>query len=106
MTYFTLPQENFSALMRKVEVENISDEEISLEIVDGLPAIIPFGIDDAAYKAVGNTLKSWMDVFNLDNHIPYYRVRSSTKDTAQVEEVTKGHFYASFIEDGSLLSLL
>jgi len=103
VTYFTLPQENFSALMRKVEVENISDEEISLEIVDGLPAIIPFGIEDAAYKAVGNTLKSWMDVFNVENHIPYYRVRSSTQDTAEVEEVTKGHFYASFVEDGSLL---
>lgn len=103
ITYFTLPNENFAALVRKVEVKNISDEEKSVEVVDGLPAILPFGVEDAAYKAVGNTLKSWMDVFNLENDIPYYRVRSSTADTAKVEEVTKGHFYASFVEDGQLL---
>ncbi|MGI8317170.1 cellobiose phosphorylase [Halobacillus mangrovi] len=103
VTYFTLPHENYASLMRKVEVENISEEKVSIEVVDGLPAIIPFGIEDAAYKAVGNTLKSWMDVFNLHNHIPYYRVRSSTGDTAEVEEITKGHFYASFAEDNSLL---
>ncbi|MCA0985156.1 cellobiose phosphorylase [Halobacillus yeomjeoni] len=103
VTYFTLPHENYASLMRKVDVENISDKELSIEVVDGLPAILPFGIEDAAYKAVGNTLKSWMDVFNLENDIPYYRVRSSTGDTAEVEEVTKGHFYASYAEDGSLL---
>ncbi|MBH0230784.1 cellobiose phosphorylase [Halobacillus yeomjeoni] len=103
VTYFTLPHENYASLMRKVDVENISEEELSIEVVDGLPSILPFGIEDAAYKAVGNTLKSWMDVFNLENDIPYYRVRSSTGDTAEVEEVTKGHFYASYAEDGSLL---
>lgn len=104
VTYFTLPNENFGALVRKVEIENISGSAQQLEILDGLPAIIPFGIDDAAYKAVGNTLKSWMDVFNLENRIPYYRVRSSTNDSAEVEEVSKGHFYLSFSEDGELLS--
>lgn len=104
VTYFTLPNENLGALVRKIEIENLSGNALELEILDGLPAIIPFGIDDAAYKAVGNTLKSWMDVFNLENKIPYYRVRSSTNDSAEVEEVSKGHFYMSFSEDGELLS--
>ncbi len=104
ITYFTLPNENFGALVRKVEVENLSEESMNLELLDGLPAIIPFGIDDAAYKAVGNTLKSWMDVFNLENRIPYYRVRSSTNDSAEVEEVSKGHFYLSFTDEGQLIS--
>ncbi len=103
VTYFTLPNESFAALIRKVEFENLSEESLSLEIVDGLPAIIPFGVEDAAYKAVGNTLKSWMDVYNLEKNIPYYRVRSSTKDTAEVEEVTKGHFYLSFVNNGEAL---
>ncbi|MEW9053883.1 MAG: cellobiose phosphorylase [Neobacillus sp.] len=104
VTYFTLPNENFGALVRKVEVKNITEGKLELELLDGLPAIIPFGIDDAAYKAVGNTLKSWMDVFNLENKIPYYRVRSSTNDSAEVEEVTKGHFYLSFSNDGEQIA--
>lgn len=102
--YFTLPNENFAALVRKVEIENTLDQPVCIEVVDGLPAIIPYGVEDAGYKAVGNTLKSWMDVFNLDQNIPYYRVRSSTNDSAKVEEITKGHFYLSFVEDGELLS--
>lgn len=104
VTYFTLPNENFGALVRKVEIENLSGHSIKLELLDGLPAIIPFGIEDAAYKAVGNTLKSWMDVFNLDKGIPYYRVRSSTNDSAEVEEVSKGHFYLSFDGEGELIT--
>ncbi|RSD26797.1 cellobiose phosphorylase [Mesobacillus subterraneus] len=104
VTYFTLPNENLGALVRKVEVTNLGGEKKQLEVLDGLPAIIPYGIEDAAYKAVGNTLKSWMDVFNLENKIPYYRVRSSTNDSAEVEEVSKGHFYLSFSEDGELFA--
>ncbi|MDP4084467.1 MAG: cellobiose phosphorylase [Bacillota bacterium] len=104
ITYFTLPNENFAALMRKVEIKNSTDQAMNIEVLDGHPAIIPFGVEDAAYKAVGNTLKSWMDVFNQDNHIPYYRVRSSTGDSAEVEEVFKGHFYLSFAEDGMVIS--
>ncbi|CAM4093731.1 cellobiose phosphorylase [Mesobacillus thioparans] len=104
ITYFTLPNENFGALARKVQIENLSEQQIELELLDGLPAIIPYGIDDAAYKAVGNTLKSWMDVFNLENGIPYYRVRSSTNDSAEVEEISKGHFYLSFDDQGQLIT--
>ena len=103
VTYFTMPNENYAGLVRKVELINISDRTLDLEVVDGLASIIPFGVEDAAYKAVGNTLKSWMDVFNLEKKIPYYRVRSSTNDTAEVEEVTKGHFYLSFLNNGELL---
>ncbi|MCM3125022.1 MULTISPECIES: cellobiose phosphorylase [unclassified Mesobacillus] len=104
ITYFTLPNENFGSLVRKVEIENLSERSFELEVLDGLPAIIPYGIDDAAYKAVGNTLKSWMDVFNLENGIPYYRVRSSTNDSAEVEEISKGHFYLSFDDHGQLIT--
>lgn len=104
ITYFTLPNENFGALARKVQIENLSEQQIEFELLDGLPAIIPYGIDDAAYKAVGNTLKSWMDVFNLENGIPYYRVRSSTNDSAEVEEISKGHFYLSFDDHGQLIA--
>jgi hypothetical protein len=104
ITYFTLPNENFGALARKVQIENLSEQSFELEVLDGLPAIIPYGIDDAAYKAVGNTLKSWMDVFNLENGIPYYRVRSSTNDSAEVEEISKGHFYLSFDDHGQLIT--
>lgn len=101
--YFTIPYEKFAGLVRQVTFTNISGKPLNIEVIDGLPAILPFGVDNSGYKMIGNTLASWMDVFNLENKIPYYHVRSSTSDTARVEKIVGGHFYLSFLEDGELL---
>ncbi|WP_058486419.1 hypothetical protein [Defluviitalea phaphyphila] len=99
ITYFNIPNEKFGGLVRKVNIKNISDYVMKLEILDGIPVILPFGINHMAYKSVGNTLKAWMDVFNIEKRIPYYKVRSSTEDTAQVTEINGGYFYISFISN-------
>ncbi len=96
---FTLPHENFAALAREITIENLSDKAIQMEVLDGLPGIIPYGIDNNAYKELGYTLQAWMHVYNLENQIPYYKVRSSTADSAEVSDITSGHFYLSFASD-------
>lgn len=45
-----------------------------------------------------------MDVYNLENGIPFYKLRSSTNDDAQVSEITNGHFYLSFTGEGEKVS--
>lgn len=103
VTYFQLPNDDYAALVRKVEITNISGQPLKLELLDGLPEILPYGVENAGYKEVGNLLRSWMEVYNLDNNIPYYRVRSSTSDSAEVSEVQSGHFYLSFGQDGEIV---
>ncbi len=102
ITYFTMPNENYAGLVRKVTITNTVDSTVSIELLDGLPAIIPYGIDFIGFKTMGNTLKAWMDVFNLDNKVPVYKVRSSTADSAKVEEINSGYFYLSFL-DGEII---
>lgn len=104
VTYFTIPNDDYAGLVRQVEVQNISDRDLDIEILDGMPELLPYGVENAAYKSVGNLLKSWMEVYNIENSIPYYRVRASTADHAQVDRVTKGHFYLSFSDQGTLLT--
>lgn len=103
VTYFQVPNDDYAALVRKVEITNISGHPMKLELLDGLPEILPYGVENAGYKEVGNLLRSWMEVYNLDNSIPYYRVRSSTSDSAEVSEVQSGHFYLSFGQDGGIV---
>ncbi|WP_018751038.1 hypothetical protein [Paenibacillus sanguinis] len=103
ITYFQVPNDDYAALVRQVEITNISDTPIRLEMLDGLPEILPYGVENAGYKEVGNLLRSWMEVGNMDKGIPYYRVRSSTHDEAEVSEVQSGHFYLSFGDDGQLV---
>ncbi|RXJ02580.1 hypothetical protein DS745_06305 [Anaerobacillus alkaliphilus] len=95
--YFTLPQSPVAGLVRHVTFINTSNKERRFELLDGLPSVFPSGVPNAAYKELGNTIKSWFDVYNLENNIPFYRLRGSMEDTAEVKEVHKGNFFMSLI---------
>ncbi|MHA6532331.1 cellobiose phosphorylase [Paenibacillus sp. BAC0078] len=102
--YFNLPNDDYAALVRRVELENTSGGELELELLDGLPEILPYGVANSGYKEMGNLLRSWMEVYNLENGIPFYKLRSSTNDDAQISEIMNGHFYLSFTAEGDRLS--
>ena len=93
--YYALPNEPIAALVREVTLKNVSGQELDIEMVDGLASIFPSGVENAAYKELGNTLKSWFDVETLDDHVNYYYLRGSTEDEADVSDVNNGNFYAS-----------
>lgn len=94
--YFTLPNEPLAALARKVTITNISGEEKSIELLDGMPSVIPYGIDDNGLKQIGNTLKAWMEVYNMENSVPFYKLRAGAEDKEEVEAIAGGHFYLCF----------
>ena len=102
--YFNLPNDDYAALVRRVEIINIGEQELELELLDGLPEVLPYGVENSGYKEIGNLLRSWMDVYNLENGIPFYKLRSSTSDEAQVSEITNGHFYLSFTSEGEQIA--
>ncbi|MBW4085277.1 cellobiose phosphorylase [Paenibacillus sp. S150] len=102
--YFNLPGDDYAALVRRVDLENISGSELELELLDGLPEILPYGVENSGYKEIGNLLRSWMEVYNLENGIPFYKLRSSTNDDAQMSEIMSGHFYLSFTAEGERLA--
>lgn len=104
ITYFTLPNEEFSALGRKVEVLNKSNKKIHIEILDGLSAIQPYGSKNLSYKECGNTLRSWMQGEIKDDKTAIYNVRSSTGDTTKVDKVENSYFYVAFDENENILS--
>lgn len=100
VVYFTMPQENFAGLVRQVTFTNLADRPLHLEVLDGLPAIAPYGVINALLKDMSRTLEAWMGVFNLDQNIPFYRVRASVSDSAEVQAVEAGHFALAFIDGG------
>ena len=106
INYFILPSENFAALVRKLSIKNISSKVSKGEIVDGLPAIVPFGVPDYLMKNMSNTAMAWMGVENLEKDIPFYRVTSSIEDKPEVEEYEAGHFYLCFSESNSESNVL
>ena len=94
------------ALVRKVTVTNEDDKEISLEILDGMPALIPYGVETDSMKNMTQTAKAWMQVEDLEEGVPYYRVRASMDDTAAVRAIEGGNFSLGCLEDGTVLKSL
>lgn len=101
--YFILPGEKVGALVRMVAVTNEDDKEISLEILDGMPALIPYGVDAESMKNMTQTAKAWMQAEDLEENVPFFRVRASMGDTAAVHAIEGGNFSFGCLEDGTLL---
>ncbi len=99
--YFVLPHNSIGALVRRVTLENLDREAKQLEMLDGLPKIIPYGIKNGEYKEMSNLLKSWTEVNNTGSNIPYYTLRSSSGDSAEVSDIEGGYFYLG-IQEGKV----
>lgn len=104
ITYFTLPNESLSGLVRRVEIHNLRKDKRQIEVLDGLTQVLPSGIGYGDYKAISNLLQSWMDV-HFEEAYAFYKLRASTGDTTMVKEVTDGNFFMSFI-NGKPVSII
>lgn len=104
--YYTLPEEQVGALMRAVTITNTSDKDKNLEIVDGMPALIPYGVGMDSMKNMTQTTKAWMQVEDSPSGVPYYRVRVSMDDTAAVSVVEGGNFGVGVTADGERLQTI
>ncbi len=101
VNYFVLPEDSIGALVRKVQIENLDCVEKEIELIDGLPKIIPYGIKNGEYKEMSNLLKSWTEIKNTENLAPLYTLRASSDDSAEVNEIEGGYYYVA-VKDGKI----
>lgn len=106
VNYFTMPEESFAGLVRRVSVKNISKKSVAVEMVDGLPLIMPYGQNDWVMKNMCRTIEAWYKVRNLDGKAPYFQLDVESADVPQVKHIKEGNFYFAFdpkAKPGSLL---
>jgi hypothetical protein len=103
--YYSLPNEPFAGLVRRVTIQNLGQAALTFELLDGMPALIPYGVNNFFLKELGRTVESWMEVFNRAANVPFYRLRASVVDKVEVETFQAGHF-ALAIAGETLLSVL
>lgn len=104
--YYILPNENFGALVRRVSVKNTADFAREIEILDGMPIIIPYGIGNLQLKMASHTASAWAKVYGMEDNTPFYRSRTSTEDEARVERMNLGNFYIPFVRREAQTKLL
>lgn len=104
--YYTLPQEPCGALVRRVTVTNTGEETCHLEILDGLPALVPCGVSLENLKNMCQTAKAWMQAEDTRKGLAFFRVRASMEDSSVVKQISDGNFSLGFDEDRNLLTPL
>ena len=107
VNYFTMPQEPFAGLVRRVTIENTGRKKLDIQCVDGLPTINPDGLKDGLGKHMSRTVEAWMTVHNVKDKAPFYQLKVEVADTPQVTPISEGNFYFSFNSDsGKLLDVI
>ncbi|GKY94058.1 hypothetical protein MPSEU_000372400 [Mayamaea pseudoterrestris] len=99
--YFIMPEEDFASLVRRTTFTNTGDTDLTLDVLDGLAKIEPFGgMLDGMLKNMGRTLEGWMGVYHADDGLtmPFYKLSTEPSDSASVKVEKAGHYCLAFIE--------
>jgi hypothetical protein len=97
--YFTIPNDSYAALVRVVKIKNLSRKTKKIQLLDGLPQIIPYGIGNLFLKKLGRTVEAWMNVENLNKGVPFYKLDVDPTDRPEVIHIKEGNFYLSFYHE-------
>ncbi len=90
--YFTLVGEPFAGLVRQVTITNTGTENRKIELLDGTPVFLPYGVDNRVLKEMGRTIEAWMEVEYSETDITCFRLRASADDSAEVRQVTGANY--------------
>ncbi len=96
--YFTIPNENVASFARILTIKNLSGEAKKLEVIDGLPIIIPYGINDLMLKNISRLAEGWYSgvIYVGKNKIPVYKLEVEPEDRPEIIPVEAGNFYFGF----------
>ena len=103
---FTLPEAALAGLVRRVTLTNTGASVKSVDIVDGLPQILPYGMNQWCVKNMSRTSEALMVVEGVAEHSPFYRLKVLTGDTPVVTPVVGGNFFAGFLDQGRTHTLV
>lgn len=106
VTYFALPGERLAGLVRKVVLTNKAEHPMQLTVLDGIPEVIPYGINMHSMKQMTQTAKAWMQVVDADQPVAGFRVRTSMEDSSEMTEVKGVHFASARNSSGTVLPLI
>jgi hypothetical protein len=98
--YFTIPNDSYGGLARKVKFRNTGSQKRAFDILDGLPQIQPYGLNNMFLKQMSRTIEAWIMVENHNNGIPFMRLTVEPEDRPEIMHVKKGNFYMSFDAEG------
>ena len=97
VTAFNAPNESLPMLIRRVEIENIGRKPLTFDVLDGLPQIVPYGLNEGLLKAMSRTMEAFAEVLHVDDRLPFFKLKIEPSDKPEIEWITRGFFSFSLV---------
>ncbi len=94
---FTLPDAPVAGVIRRVTVQNTTKFAKTVEIVDGLPQVLPYGVNQWCAKYMSRTVEAYMAVEGVAENTPYFKLKVFTDDTPLPDPVVAGNFFVGYL---------
>ncbi len=105
ITYFGVPQEDVPVLARRLTIQNLSNQTVSLQVVDGIPRVVPLGMDNFLVKNMSRTIEAFAVVENMNERVPFFQLKIQPDDRADISFMKAG-FFSLGVTDSSLLPVI
>ncbi len=101
VSYTTVANETCPCLLRTVTLKNSSATSRSLEILDGFPRLIPYGLNHSASQNEPFVSLGYLKIDGLEEGLPFYRFLDAPSYDHVIGKREAGNFYFSFAEDAN-----
>jgi hypothetical protein len=105
VNYFTLPNEPLPALVRRVTVENIGSTVFKAEILDGMPLVVPYGLEENLLKQMSRTMQAFAEIRHVEECLPFYKLKVKPSDKPEMEWINAG-FFAFTLHHGQPVEII
>ena len=105
VVYFTVPGESLPVLARQVTVENTGLQTLHADVLDGLPQIVPYGLEEILLKQLSRTMEAFAEVRHADEALPFFKLKVEPGDKPEVRWIDGG-FFAFTLCDGRFVPVL
>jgi hypothetical protein len=90
--YFGVPNEMLPVLARRLEIKNTGNKKATFEIIDGLPRLVPYGMNDYLTKHMSRTIEAFAEVRDWDTKVPFFKLRMEPTDRPEIQWLDAGFF--------------
>ncbi len=94
--YFSPVDRPVGSLIRNLKVINHSSHPHQITLLDGLPLLLPAGLNDHGAKMLRRISEAYAHVRLVSGAVPFFATKVAAHDEAEVKRIHHGNFYAAW----------
>lgn len=98
--YCTLASDCIPGLLRRVRIRNLGGDPLEVEMLDGLPRIMTYGLVHSQAKNLPFVSEGYLEVVGDPGCLPLIRLSTRNSDSWKMERMRGGHCFAGVARGG------